>query len=199
MCIRDRVWIGDVPLYYVGTPGNKLDTPKAMQTVLNLNPEFKNTNRMVGLTATGIIFGLTEWIGRRPHNNTPPITGTVHYVPLARMTNNSQYLHAFIIHYKQSMPLSGFIRIYDCPINHIEMITDSFIRSLVGAALRSIHNVLWRKMSLLNKKIQKLSENIDTLYNTLKSEIDSLKSALEDIIKMEKEILNTMQKKPIEC
>jgi len=183
------VWIGDVPLYYVGTiDRGKVNTPNAMQNVLGINSNFIDTNKPVMLTEHGIIFGLLTWVGTRPHLS--PVSQR-NPIPLARAIDNQQYWHSFVVPYKQAQAPFGFIRIYDFPINKADFITEHFIKGLLSVAIRDFTTtkLCETKVKMLSEKVSRIAEELDTKFSTLKSEIDSLKTMLDQILKLEKEIL----------
>ncbi len=183
------VWIGDIPLYYVGMPDRKINTPNAMQNVLGVPSSFINTNKPVSLTTDGITLGLPVWIGRRPHQK----GAAPSYIPLATAIDNVQYAHAFIMSYKQSA--SGFIRIYDFPISKADLITEQFIRGIISVATRDLVTPIWSEIKILSNRVSKIAEELDTKFSTLKSEVDSLKTIVNEILKLEKEILETIKGK----
>jgi len=189
------VWIGDVPLYYVGKiDGGKINTPNAMQSVLGINSNFINTNKPVMLTLQGIMFGLPTWIGMRPHNRSP--RSGVSPIPLAIAGDNTEYVHAFIMCYKPRVFVPfGFIRIYDFPINKPDLITEQFIRGIISVATRDLVTPIWSEIKILSERVNKIAEELDTKFSTLKSEIDSLKTIVNEILKLEKEILETIKGK----
>jgi len=185
------VWIGDVPLYYVGKiDGTIINTPNAMQNVLGINSRFIMTKKPIRLTAYGIMFGLPTWIGERPHLSSP-IPGMHPPWALATTLDNPQYLHAFVIPYKQ-IP-SGFIRIYDYPINKKDIITEDFIRGIVNVATKEVIPPIWSEIKKLSDEIKKLSEQLEFKFSTLKSEISSFKTVLNKILELEREILKTIK------
>jgi len=187
------VWIGDVPLYYVGKiDGGKINTPNAMQNVLGINSNFIDTNKPVMLTVYGIMFGLPTWIGTRPHLSSQ-VSGTPTPWALATAIDNRQYLHAFVIPYKQA-PF-GFIRIYDFPINKADFITEQFIRGIISVATRDLVTPIWSEIKILSERVNKIAEELDTKFSTLKSEIDSLRTMVDEILKLEKEILEAIRGK----
>lgn len=187
------VWIGDVPLYYIGKiDGGKINTLNATQNVLGINSNFIDTNKPVMLTVYGIMFGLPTWIGTRPHLSSQ-VSGTLAPWALATAIDNRQYLHAFVIPYKRA-PF-GFIRIYDFPINKADFITEQFIRGIISVATRNLVTPIWSEIKILSERVNKIAEELDTKFSTLKSEIDSLRTMVDEILELEKEILEAIRGK----
>ncbi|WP_244409550.1 hypothetical protein [Methanocaldococcus jannaschii] len=188
------VWMGDSPQYVGRADDNQKLNPPVMQNVLSMNPNYITTNKRISLTISGIVLSLPLWVGTKPHNKTPPhgVSG-VSINPLAVAIDNVQYAHAFIISYKQSA--SGFVRIYDFPINKEELVTKQFIRGILGVATRDVTTPIWNKIEILSEEVNKIDEKFDTKFNTLKSEIDTFKTTINEILKLEKEILEVIQKK----
>ena len=108
------VWLGDIPLYYVGSSdGTKKNLPpNVFQNVLGINPaQHLGSYYRVKLTFYGLMYCLPVWAGSRPHS--PGATGGVEIVPLASSRHANQIVyHGFIASYARAS-FSGFIRIYD--------------------------------------------------------------------------------------
>ena len=167
------VWLGDIPLYYVGSSdGTKRNLPSnACQIVLGINPaQHLGSYHRVKLTQYGLMYGLPVWAGRRPHPPGATMAG-IEIIPLALSRHGNQVLyHGFIASYARSS-FSGFIRIYDFVMD--KPIAQEYLEALHAIA------VMRSPITYLLDKIRELSERLETKFNTLKSEVDSLAEYLK--------------------
>ena len=167
------IWLGDIPLFYVGySDGRKQNlSNNACQNVLGLNPPH-HVSYKVRLTFYGLMYNLPEWAGNRPHPH-PGATIGVEFTPLALSWHNNQRVyHGFIVSYARS-PFSGFIRIYD--FNMRKPLAPEYLEALYTIA------VIRNPIGYLIQEIHKLDERLETKFKTLKSEVDSLVEYLKKI------------------
>jgi len=167
------VWLGDIPLYYVGSAGKRKITlgDVAKQNVLGLNQSVKHLAqpRFVRPTLIGAQFGMPSWKGFRPMQVAP--RSNIPYIEaLAGHPTDTTHYHAIYARYTSVEEISGFIRIYDMPIDEL---TEELLIGILCLATRST------VVSLIAKKIA----DIETKFRTLKSEIEKLISPkLDEII-----------------
>ena len=166
------IWIGDIPLCYVGTPERKITLGnQAQQAVLGLNPNVSTLpepGKLVRLTLHGLLFGLPSWQGIRPTQrptSTPP-----YFINLA-FSLPEQQIHAYIATYIPGEALSGFIRIYDFNIGKLRKLDEALLEGIVNIAFRN-------PLRFLRQRIDQLSIRIEAL----KSELDSLGPKLDEIL-----------------
>jgi len=174
------VWMGDVPLYYVGfEDGRKQTTPNACQSVLSISANFQQVSNKVRLTFHGKLYGLPEWIGLRPHIGIASGSG-LRTIPLALSIHGTQIVnHAFIVSYTGD-DFSGFIRIYDFALNKLP--SKEYLEGLYRiASTRDPIRLLYERFELLERSLKELRELLETKYNTLKNELDNLGKFLESI------------------
>jgi len=185
------VWIGDIPLYYVGSPGKRRITigDAAKQNVLGLNQSVKHLSqpRLVRPTILGAQLGMPSWKGLRPMHLTPP-SPPPHVQALAGNPTDTTHYHAIYARYTSIPELSGFIRVYDMPIREL---TEELLIGVLCLATRTAI------VSFAIRKISNLESSVDTKFKTLKSEIETLISPkLDEIIdKLESPTVKTLEVK----
>jgi len=165
------VWLGDIPLYYVGyNNGEKRNLPpNACQTVLGLNSNVLQVSYKVRLTFYGLMYDLPAWIGKRPHVG---VIAGVDFIPLAiSWHSNRRVYHGFIASYVRQ--LSGFIRIYDFEMQ----------KPLGPEYLEAIYTITIMRNPIiyLMREVRKLNERLETKFNTIKHEVDSLVEHIKKI------------------
>lgn len=158
------VWLGDIPLFYVGYgDGRKQNLPpNACQIVLGLNPNPPHVSYRVRLTFYGLMYNLPEWMGKRPHTG---VAAGIDFIQLAKSGHaNRVVYHGFIASYVK--PFSGFIRIYDFEMR--KPLDPEYLEALYTIA------IIRNPIGYLMQEVRKLSERLETKFNTIKSEVDSL-------------------------
>jgi len=177
------VWIGDVPLFYVGFENGEVRTlgNAPQQNVLGLRgAQMLNATRLARPTH-GYMLGVPSWFGQRPTPNTT-VTTPPHIISLAVNLSDTANSHGFIAWYK--IQYAGFIRIYDFVIDDPKKMNKQLLRGLLNIALRN-QPVIWELVTT-QKEIEKIQENFKNLleakFNLLKSEIENLSPKLDKIL-----------------
>jgi len=175
------VWLGDVPLIYVGFDnGQRAPITDAYRTVLGIPPVTSNIRNRVTLTQFGFLFGLPVWIGSRPHELTssehPKVTSLAYSLHQSRRVN-----HAFVANYTGDYLRSGFIRIYDFPMN--ELLPREYLEALYRiATFRDPIGVMWVKLVSLEKVLREIKELVETRFSTVKNELDNLEKLIKKVL-----------------
>lgn len=174
------VWVGDIPLYYVGTAERKITVgDNGRQNVLGLTQPINNlpSPRFVRPVGVGMQLGLPPWQGQRPMQYTStPASHRPQVVALGiHPFEASSSYHAFFARYTPTnhSEFSGFIRIYDMVI---EKLTDEQLFGILSSALRyNINSIAYRDL-------EQLTQSINSKFDTLKSEVENIISPKLDEI-----------------
>ncbi|MHA1664623.1 MAG: hypothetical protein ACTSVW_02170 [Candidatus Njordarchaeales archaeon] len=174
------VWLGDIPLFYIGFEDGRKQSLSASicQKVLGLNPNPPNVKNKVSITLYGMIYNLPEWIGTRPH------TGVSSGIRLISLAQSEHGNHAFIASYTNKR-LSGFIRLYDFPLK--EPLNKEFLKAIYNFAIfRNPLQPIYQHLQALENKVEQLNNRIETKFNTLKNELDNIKELINKILEPKK-------------
>jgi len=185
------IWLGDVPLFYIGKAnGEKSTLPTHVyKTVFYPNiitADFETTNNPIApknkirITALGSQLGLkNKWDSWRP---LPPPTGnppppSAFYVLAEYRAGNVYRVVSYIYDYT-GMGLKGFIRIYDCKLDDV---SEEFLEQLSDIILYRNPSAIKMILENMEKKIIELSQRLETRSQAIKSDIKEIGEKIDQL------------------
>ncbi|MHA1582624.1 MAG: hypothetical protein ACTSYM_09080 [Candidatus Baldrarchaeia archaeon] len=185
------IWLGDIPLLYIGMPdGKKQSLPhNVYKTIFYPNiisMDFQLPDKRLApmnnmrITALGSQLGLrARWDSWRPLPQPPasPPHPSAFY-PLTQCFIGNELRPVSYIYDYAGRGLSGFIRIYDCKLDDI---SEEFLEQL--ADLIFFRNPLGVKITLQNmrEEMNDLSMKLEARFQALKSDINGIGSKIAEL------------------
>ena len=198
------IWLGDVPILYVGMAnGEKKSLPSSIYKTIFypnvISADFQLQDKKlvpmnsIRISTLGSQLGLrTRWDSWRPlpqpSSTVPSPSG---FYSLAECFIGGQTRPVSYIYDYTGIGLTGFIRIYDCKL---DVIPPEFLEQLADIVF--YRNPLGMRTVLENtrEEIKSLSEKLEARFQALKSDIDSVGSKIVELSDILVEIKKTKEK-----